>query len=38
MDAIDLLRRDALLKRNTAILAAKREYAAALKEIRKLQR
>ncbi len=38
MDAIDLLRQQALLKRNAAILAAKREYASALKEIRKLQR
>ena len=33
MDGIDLLRREALLKRNAAILNAKREYAAALREI-----
>jgi hypothetical protein len=33
MDGIDLLRRQALLKRNAAILAAKREYHATLKEI-----
>jgi hypothetical protein len=38
MDGIDLLRRQALLKRNATILAAKREYHAALKEIRALQR
>jgi hypothetical protein len=38
MDGIDLLRREALLKRNAAILAAKREYHAALKEIKALQR
>ena len=38
MDGIDLLRQQALLKRNATILAAKREYQAALKEIRVLQR
>lgn len=38
MDGIDLLRRQALLKRNAAILAAKREYQAALKEIAALAR
>ncbi|MFO0790185.1 MAG: hypothetical protein U0805_12100 [Pirellulales bacterium] len=38
MDAIDLLKRDALAKRNAAILAAKREYQSALKEIAALQR
>jgi len=38
MDGIDLLRREALLKRNATILAAKREYAASLKEIKLLQR
>jgi hypothetical protein len=37
MDGIDLLRREALLKRNTAILAAKREYHATLKEIAALK-
>jgi hypothetical protein len=36
MDGIDLLRQQALLKRNTAIQAARREYHAALKEIRAL--
>jgi hypothetical protein len=38
MDGIDLLRQQALTKRNAAILKAKREYAAALREIRTLQR
>jgi hypothetical protein len=38
MDGIDLLRRQALLKRNAAILAAKREYHATLKEIAALGR
>jgi len=38
MDGIDLLKRQALAKRNAAILAAKREYHAALKEIKALQR
>lgn len=38
MDGIEQLKREALLKRNTAILAAKREYHAALKEIKALQR
>src|SRR4051794_3711318 len=38
MDGIDLLRAQALTKRNAAILKAKREYAAALREIRALQR
>jgi hypothetical protein len=37
MDGIEQLKRDALLKRNAAILAAKREYHAALKEIKALQ-
>lgn len=37
MDGIDLLKRDALLKRNAKILAAKREYHAALKEIKALK-
>jgi hypothetical protein len=37
MDGIDLLRREALLKRNAAILKAKREYHAALKEINALR-
>jgi hypothetical protein len=36
MDGIDLLRRQALLKRNAAILAARREYQATLKEIKAL--
>jgi hypothetical protein len=38
MDGIDLLKRQALLKPNAAILAAKREYQAALTEIAALQR
>jgi hypothetical protein len=38
MDAIDLLKAEALAKRNATILAAKREYQAALKEIAALQR
>jgi hypothetical protein len=38
MDGIELLKREALLKRNATILAAKREYAASLKEIKALQR
>ena len=33
MDGIDLLKHQALAKRNAAILAAKREYHAALREI-----
>jgi len=33
MDGIDLLRQQALAKRNAAILKAKREYQAALREI-----
>jgi hypothetical protein len=37
-DPIVLLRRQALAKRNTAILAAKREYHAALREIASLNR
>jgi hypothetical protein len=37
MDGIDLLRREALLKRNAAILKAKRDYHNALKEINKLR-
>src|SRR5712671_5843561 len=36
MDGIDLLRRQALAKRNAAIQAARREYHASLKEIRAL--
>ena len=36
MDAIDLLRAQALTKRNAAIQAARREYHAALKEINAL--
>jgi hypothetical protein len=36
MDGIDLLRREALLKRNAAITAARREYHAQMKEIRAL--
>ena len=36
MDGIDLLRRQALVRRNVAIQAARREYHAALKEIRAL--
>ena len=38
MDGIELLKREALLKRNATILTARREYAAALKEIKSLQR
>jgi hypothetical protein len=38
MDGIDLLKQQALLTRNAAILAARREYHAALKEIKVLQR
>src|SRR3954447_5420407 len=38
MDGIDLLRAQALTKRNAAIQAARREYHAALKEIRALAR
>jgi hypothetical protein len=38
MDGIDLLRQQALTKRNAAILKAKREYASSLREIRALQR
>ena len=38
MDGIDLLKQQALAKRNAAILAAKREYHVALKEIAALQR
>src|SRR3954466_3111387 len=38
MDGIDLLRQQALTKRNAAIQAARREYHAALKEIRALAR
>ena len=38
MDGIDKLRSEALARRNAAILAAKREYHAALKEIKALQR
>ncbi len=38
MDGIDLLRQQALLRRNAAIQAAKREYHAALKEINALNR
>jgi hypothetical protein len=37
MDGIDLLRQQALARRNAAILKAKREYHAALKEINKLR-
>ena len=36
MDGIDLLRQQALTKRNAAILAARREYHSALKEINAL--
>jgi hypothetical protein len=36
MDGIQLLKRQALLRRNAAILAAKREYRAALQEIASL--
>jgi hypothetical protein len=38
MDGIDLLRQQALLRRNAAIRAAKREYHAALKEINAIAR
>src|SRR3954451_1644072 len=38
MDGIDLLRQQALAKRNTAIQAARREYHAAVKEINALAR
>jgi hypothetical protein len=38
MDGIDTLKREALLKRDAKILAARREYSAALKEIKALQR
>ncbi len=38
MDGIDLLRQQALIRRNAAIQAAKREYHAALKEINALNR
>jgi hypothetical protein len=38
MDGIDLLRTQALAKRNAAIMAARREYHAALKEINVLKR
>ena len=38
MDGIDLLKAQALAKRNATILAAKREYHAALKEIAALKR
>jgi hypothetical protein len=38
MDGIELLRQQALLKRNATILAAKREYHVTLKEIAALQR
>jgi hypothetical protein len=37
MDGIDLLRQQALINRNAAILKAKRDYHAALKEINKLR-
>jgi hypothetical protein len=37
MDGIDLLRREALLTRNAAILKAKRDYHNSLKEINKLR-
>jgi len=37
MDGIDTLKREALLTRNAKILAARREYSAALKEIKALQ-
>jgi hypothetical protein len=33
MEGIDLLRRQALLKRNAAILSSRREYQATAKEI-----
>src|SRR3954454_5115523 len=38
MDGIDLLRAQALTKRNAAVQAARREYHAALKEINALAR
>jgi len=38
MDGIEQLRRQALLRRNATILQAKREYYAALKEIKALNR
>src|SRR3954454_2718491 len=38
MDGIDLLKAQALARRNSAIQRAKREYHAALKEIKALQR
>src|SRR5437762_7874024 len=38
MDGIDLLRQQALTRRNAAIQAARREYHAALKEITALAR
>jgi hypothetical protein len=38
MDGIDLLKREALAKRNAAILQAKRDYQAALREIAALRR
>jgi hypothetical protein len=38
MDGIDLLRQQALLKRNAAVQAARREYHAAIKEIAALAR
>jgi hypothetical protein len=38
MDGIDLLRRQALIRRNTAIQAAKQDYHAALMEIAALAR
>ena len=38
MDGIDLLKRDALIRRNAKILAAKREYHNELKAIKKLGR
>ena len=37
MDAIEILKRDALMRRNAKILAAKREYHSALKAIRTCQ-
>ena len=38
MDGIDLLKQQALAKRNAAILVAKREYQAALREIQALDK
>ena len=38
MEAIELLKRDALLRRNAKILAAKREYYNELKAIKTLGR